>query len=129
MNKAFRKRTKGNDAQVQKPLRVRMCGIMDSMITLQMVEVLDLTLRGALVEHQGIFQAGSPCFLQLGINGDLSTIRCRLAHSRLSPDGPDGGQHCKTILEFRTLTPAAEHILKSLIQSLWAHTGLHGGGP
>jgi hypothetical protein len=129
MDKAFRKRVKGNDVQIQKPLRCRIGGIVDGIPTLQMAEVLDLTLRGALVEHQGMFQVGSPCFLQLGINGDLSTVRCRIANSRASSDGPEGGHAYKTILEFRNLTSAAEHILKSLIQSLWPHTGLHGGGP
>jgi hypothetical protein len=129
MNQAFRKRVKGKDAQIQKPLRCRMCGIVDGVITLQMAEVLDLTLRGALVEHQGAFQAGTPCFLQLGINGELSTIRCRVAHSRASSNGPDGGQHYKTVLEFRTLSPSAEIILKGLIQSLWAHVGWSAGGP
>jgi hypothetical protein len=129
MKQAFRKRVKGNDFRVEKPLRVRICGIVDGVITLQMAEVLDLTLRGALVEHQGAFQAGTPCFLQLGINGELSTIRCRVAHSRASSNGADGGQHYKTVLEFRTLSPSAETILKGLIQSLWAHVGWSAGGP
>jgi len=129
MSKVFRKRGKGNDIQVQKPLRCRMCGIREGIPTLQMAEVLDLTLRGTLVEHQGMFQAGSPCFLQLGFNDDLSTIRCRIAHTRASSKGSDGGQYYQTILEFRDLTPAAEHILKTLIQSLWAHTSSAGGGP
>jgi len=129
MSKVFRKRVKGNDIQVQKPLRCRMCGIREGIPTLQMAEVRDLTLRGALVEHHGMFQAGSPCFLQLGFNDDLSTIRCRIAHTRASSKGSDGGQYYQTILEFRDLTPAAEHILKTLIQSLWAHTSSAGGGP
>lgn len=129
MNRAFRKRAKGNDIEVEKPLRCRMVGIRDGLPTLRMAEVLDLTLRGALVEHQGAFQAGSPSFLQLGINGDLSTIRCRIAHSRARSNGPDGDHYHQTVLEFRTLTPAAEQILKSLIQVLWAHAGWNAGGP
>jgi len=129
MKNAFRNREKGKDLHVEKPLRCRMCGMRDGLPTLQMAEVLDLTLRGALVEHHGAFQAGSASFLQLGINGELSTIRCRIAHSRARSNGPDGDQYHQTVLEFRTLTPAAEQILKSLIQVLWAHAGWNAGGP
>ncbi len=127
MNRSFRKGVKGNDPQVQKPLRSRLCGIIDGIPTLLMAEILDLSLRGALVEHPGIFQPECPCFLQLGFHGDLSTIRCRIAHSRPSPNGRDRRPNSQTVLEFRRLTPAAEHILKSLIQSLGAHTGSAGG--
>lgn len=127
MNRAFRNRAKRNDLQVQIPLPSRMCGIMDGIPTLQMVKVLDLTLRGALVEHERLFQPASPCFLQLGINGDLAAIRCRIAHSRVSPNSPQEDQHYQTVLEFRNLTPVGEHILKALIQLLWAHTGSAGG--
>lgn len=127
MNKAFRKRAKGNDIDVKTPLRCRMVGIRDGLPTLQMAEVLDLTLRGAFVEHPGTFQEGTPCFLQLGINGQLSTIRCRIAHSRANSNGADRGQCYQTVLEFRILAPPAEHTLKTLIQALWARAGSAGG--
>lgn len=129
METVFGKRRSGHDVQIQKPLRCRIVGIMEGMTTLHVAEVLDLSLRGALIEHQGMFHPECPCFLQLGIEGNVSTIRCRIAHSRASSTGSDGHQYYKSILEFRNITPAAEHIIKTLIQSLWAHAGWHGVGP
>lgn len=129
LKKTFRNRITGNHLQIQKPLRCRIGGMMGSIPTVRVAELVDLTLKGALLEHQGILQPESSCFLQLGINGDLSTIRCRVVNSRVRSDGPDRDQYHQTLVEFPYLTPAAEHMLNMLIQSLWEHVGWNGGGP
>lgn len=128
MKKATRKRDVLKNLQMQKPPRFRISGIRGGIPTLQMADVLDLTLKGALVEHHGMFQPQSPCFLQLGASGDLSTIRCRLLQSRVS--GNQGGGLCyQTRVEFLDLSPATEEALRALIQISRAHGGWDGGGP
>lgn len=114
--------------QMQKPPRFRISGIRGGIPTLQMADVLDLTLRGALVEHHSMFQPHSPGFLQLEASGNLSTIRCRLLQSRVSPN--QGGGLCyQTRVEFLDLSPQTEEALRVLIQISRAHGGWDGGGP
>ena len=128
MKKATRTRDMRKNLQMQKPPRFRISGIRGGIPTLQMADVLDLTLKGALVEHHGMFQPQSPCFLQLGASGDLSTIRCRLLQSRVSRN--QGGGLCyQTRVEFLDLSPATEEALRVLIQISRAHGGWDGGGP
>lgn len=128
MKKATRKRDVRKNLQMQKPPRFRISGIRGGIPTLQMADVLDLTLKGALVEHHGMFQSQSPCFLQLGASGDLSTVRCRLLQSRVSRN--QGGGLCyQTRVEFLDLSPATEEALRVLIQISRAHGGWDGGGP
>lgn len=129
MKKGFRKRVTRKDAQTEQSPRFRISGMRGGVTTLQVAEVLDLTPRGALVEHQGMFHPQSPCFLQLGASGDLSTIRCRLVHSRVSLNQPGGDQCYQTRIEFLDLNPAAEHVLRTLIQSTRAQRSWDGGGP
>lgn len=117
------------DLHIQNSLRFRISGITEGMITLRPAEVLDLTLTGALVEHQGKLEPQSPCLLQVGTNGDLSTIRCRVLHSRTTPSRPGVGLSYQTTVEFLELTPAAKYLLKTLIQSLGRNGGWNGGGP
>ena len=117
------------DLQIEKSPRFRISGITEGITTLQAAEVLDLTLTSALVKHQGTFQPQSPCLLQLGTNGDLSTIRCRAVNSWVIHSQPDGGLYCQTMVEFLDLNPAAEQALKTLIQSLGANGSWNGGGP
>ncbi|MFQ5847618.1 MAG: hypothetical protein ACE5IQ_08140 [Candidatus Methylomirabilales bacterium] len=109
--------------------RFRISGIAEGMTTLQAAEVLDLTPTGALVEHQGMFQPQSACLLQLGTNGDLSTIRCRVVNSRKIRSQPDGGLYSQTMVEFLELSPAAEQVLKTVIRSLGRNGGYSAGGP
>lgn len=114
--------------EMESPPRFRISGIRAGITTLQMAEVIDLTLKGALVEHRDMFQPQTPCFVQLGANGDLSTIRCRLLQSRVSHS--EGGGVCyQTRVEFLDLSPAAEQALMVLIQSSQAHGSWNGGGP
>lgn len=115
--------------QIEKSPRFRISGITEGITTLQAAEVLDLTLTSALVKHQGTFQPQSPCLLQLGTNGELSTIRCRAVNSWVIHSQPDGGLYCQTMVEFLDLNPAAEQALKTLIQSLGANGSWNGGGP
>ena len=129
MKKGIRTRVTRKDHEVEQSPRFRISGVRGGVVTLQVAEVLDLTLRGALVEHQGMFHPQSPCFLQLGASGDLSTIRCRLVRSWVSRNQPEGGLCYQTRVEFLDLSPAAENVLRALIQISWAQGGWDGGGP
>lgn len=98
-------------------------------MTLQTVEVLDLTLRGAFVAHQGILEAESPCFLQLETKGELSIIRCRVVNSRVISSGRDEDPRFESMMEFLAVNPPAEQALKILIQALGARGSREAGGP
>ena len=129
MKKATRTRDVRKNRQMQKTPRFRISGIRGGIPTLQMADVLDLTLRGALVEHHGMFQPHSPGFLQLEASGNLSTIRCRLLQSRVIPNNPGEGLCYQTRVEFLDLSPQTEEALRVLIQISRAHGGWDGGGP
>jgi hypothetical protein len=128
MKKATRTPDVRKNRQMQKPPRFRISGIRGGIPTLQMADVLDLTLRGALVEHHSMFQPHSPGFLQLEASGNLSTIRCRLLQSRVSPN-QEGGLCYQTRVEFLDLSPQTEEALRVLIHISRAHGGWDGGGP
>lgn len=98
-------------------------------MTLQMAEVLDVTLREVLVEHQGVLEAESPCFLQLATKGELSTIRCRVLSSRVSSSRRDEDPRFESTMEFLGVTPPAEQALKILIQALGGRGSSEVGGP
>lgn len=115
--------------QIQHSLRFRISGITEGMITLQPTQVLDLTLTGALIEHEGKLEPQSPCLLQVGTNGDLSTIRCRVLTSRATPDRHGKGHSYQTTVEFLELSPSAKYLLKTLMQFLARNGGPNGGGP
>jgi hypothetical protein len=83
-------------------------------------DVIDLSLGGALVEHQGGLKVGGPCFLDLPTFGGILTIQCRVIHSRVSRRGPRGTLHYTTGVEFLDLTPEAEQILGAIIRSFGA---------
>lgn len=117
------------ELQMRRALRFRISGITEGIPTLQVAEVLDLSLGGAVVKHQRMFEPQRPCFLQLATTGNVSTIRCRIAHSRASGTGPDGEQYHQTMLEFRNPTAAAKKLLKTLIQSFGSHGGWEIAGP
>lgn len=84
-------------------------------------EVLNLSMGGALVEHQGMAHVGAICFLNLGTALDPLTFRCRVVHSRVSRRDQDGTLHCLTGVEFLDLTPEAEQALQAVIRSYGAH--------
>jgi hypothetical protein len=101
----------------------------EGIMTLQVAEVLDLTLRGALVEHQGRLEAQSPCVLQLETKGELSTIRCRVVNSRVISSGQDEDPRFESMVEFLAVNPTVEQALKILIQALGARGSCEVGGP
>jgi hypothetical protein len=115
---AMRKRKRVRDhLPDRKPPRFRVSGVTAAITTLQDAEMLDLSLEGAQVEHQGMLPLGSPCFLQLGIAEERLTIRCRVVHSRVSRKGLEGGLYYQTGLEFLDLPSEAEPSLAALIRS------------
>lgn len=106
--------------QKRKPPRFRISGVAAAITTLQEAEVLDLSLSGALVEHQGVLQLGSPCFLQLMAEGERITVQCRVVHSRVSYSGSDGTLYYQTGLEFLDLGRGAQQSLGAFIRSYGA---------
>lgn len=94
-----------------------MSGVTAAVTTLQEADVLDLSLEGALVEHQDMLPLGSPCILQLGIAGETLNVRCHVVHSRVSRREIGGGLYYHTGLEFLDLPPQAEQTLGALIRS------------
>jgi hypothetical protein len=98
-------------------------------MTLQMATMLDVTLREALVEHQGMLEVQDPCFLQLETKGELLSIRCRVANSRAISTGRDENPCFESTMEFLGVTPPAEQALKLLIQALGARRDSEVGGP
>ena len=118
-----------NNLLTEKRPRLRICGTVEGIPTLQVAEVLDVTQRGVLVEQQDTFPPQSLCLLQLGTNGDLSTIRCRVVHSRVSSVRSDGGPYYETMVEFLDMSPAAERALRNIVQSIGANGGVEAGGP
>ncbi|MEE9123397.1 MAG: PilZ domain-containing protein [candidate division NC10 bacterium] len=123
MTKAHHRRVTRRDLQKRKPPRFRTSGITSAITTLQEAEVLDLSLSGALVEHQDVLQLASPCFLQLMANGERLTIQCRVVHSRVSHSGADGALYCQTGLEFLDLSRGAQQSLGAFIRSYGAAEG------
>ncbi|MFQ5803293.1 MAG: PilZ domain-containing protein [Candidatus Methylomirabilales bacterium] len=101
----------------RKPPRFRISGVTAAVTTLQEADVLDLSLEGALVEHQDMLPLGSPCFLQLGIAGETLNVRCHVVHSRVSRRELGGGLYFQSGLEFLDLPPEAEQSLGALIRS------------
>lgn len=105
--------------QKRKPPRFRISGVAAAITTLQEAEILDLSLSGALVEHQGVLQLGSPCFLQLIADGERVIMSCRVVHSRVSYSGADG-LYYQTGLEFLDLSRGAQQSLGAFIRSYGA---------
>lgn len=108
------------DFQVRTPPRFRISGVAASVTTLQEADLLDLSLEGALVEHQDMLHLGSPCLLQIVIAGEALTIRCHVVHSRVSRKEVGGILYYQTGLEFIDLPPQAEQTLGALIRSYGA---------
>lgn len=129
MKRALGKRYKRPIRQRQNPRHLRIAGKAEGIMTLQKAEVLDVTLREALVEHHSMLEAQSPCFLQLETKGELLSIRCRVANSRVISSGPDENPSFESTMEFLGVTPPAEQALKILIQALGARRGSEVGGP
>src|SRR3972149_7078999 len=102
-----RRRVNRTDVQSRNPPRFRVSGVTAAVTTLQEAELLDLSLEGALVEHQGMLALGSPCFLQVGIAEERLTIHSRVVHSRGSRKEPEGGVFYQTGLAVGELARGA----------------------
>lgn len=82
--------------------------------------MLDLSLDGALVEHQGMLPLGTSCFLQLEIDNQPMAVQCRVVHSRVSRKGEGGILYYQSGLQFRHLSRETEQSLGALIRSYGA---------
>jgi len=123
ITKAHRRRAPRANLQKRKPPRFRVSGVTAAITALQEAEVLDLSLEGALVEHQGMLPLGSPCFLQLEIDDQRMAVECRVVHSRVSRRGGGGALYYQTGLQFCHLSRGAEQSLGALIRSYGATEG------
>jgi len=118
-----------DEPQRRRVARFRIRGISGAITTPQEAEVLDLSVTGALVEHQGMLRVDAICFLDLPTSAaEPMTIRCRVIHSRVSRREPEGALYYQTGVEFLDLTPAAEQALGALIRSYGAPGGGEGEG-
>ncbi|HET7854568.1 MAG TPA: PilZ domain-containing protein [Candidatus Methylomirabilis sp.] len=123
ITKGHRRRALRTDLQKRKPPRFRVSGVIAAITTLQEADVLDLSVEGALVEHQGMLPLGTPCFLQLEIDDQPMAVQCRVVHSRVSRKGGGGILYYQTGLQFRHLSREAEQALGALIRSYGATEG------
>lgn len=98
-------------------------------MTIQGGTIRDVTLKGALVEHRGRLEAQRPCFLQVGSNGDLSTIRCRVVNTRVNPTQPHEDPSYLTLVECLDLSPAGQQALRTLVDTLETPDGYDTGAP
>ena len=105
------------DRQMRRVPRFQIRGVPGAMTIPQEAEVLDLSVRGALMEHQGMLRVDAPCFADLPTPGEPVTIRCRVVHSRVSHREPEGILCYQTGVVFLDLTPEAEQVLEALIRS------------
>lgn len=120
ITKAHQRRAQRTTLQKRKPPRFRVSGVIAAITTLQEAEVLDLSLEGALVEHQGMLALGTPCFLQLEIDNQPMAVQCNVVHSCVSRRGGGGILYYQTGLQFRHLSRETEQSLGAIIRSYGA---------
>ena len=83
--------------------------------------MLDLSMGGALIEHEGMFRIGAAFALGMGNSGSNHlSIRCHVVHSQVSRCKPDGTLYYLTGVKFLDLTLEAEQTLGALIRSYGA---------
>lgn len=84
-------------------------------------DIINLSMGGALVEHQGALRVGSMCTLTLMVPEAAVRIKCHVMHSMVDhrATGPQGEGFLfyRTGLEFVELSTDAEHIMAALIRS------------
>ncbi len=81
-------------------------------------DVLDLSMGGALIEHEGMFRIGAAFDLGVGNSGSNHlSIRCHVVHSQVSRCKPDGTLYYLTGVKFLDLTLEAEQTLEAVIRS------------
>lgn len=108
------------DDQKRKVPRFQIRGITGAITTPREAELLDLSLRGARVEHEGMLRLDAICFLDLPAPGGILSIRCRVAHSRVSRRDAEGALYCQTGVEFLDLIPEARTAIEAFIRSYGA---------
>lgn len=84
-------------------------------------DIINLSMGGALVEHQGGLRVGSVCTLTLKVPEAAVRIKCQVAHSTVDhrATGPkgEGLLFYRTGLQFIDLSRDAEHVMAALIRS------------
>jgi len=84
-------------------------------------DVVNLSMGGALVEHQGTLRVGSQCTLTFMVAETAVRVKCQVAHSTVDhrATGPpgEGLLFYRTGLEFLELSPEAENVMAALIRS------------
>jgi c-di-GMP-binding flagellar brake protein YcgR len=116
-----------NTSDRRRVARFRIRSVTGAITTPQEAEVLDLSMTGALVEHQGMLRVNAICFLDLPTSAEPLSIRCRVVHSRVSRREAAEGLYYRTGVEFLDLSPAMEQALAALIRSYGAPAGEGGG--
>ncbi len=119
------KRFPREDGKKSRFPRFRIRHVAGAMTISHEVEVLNLSMGEALVEHRGMVRVGVVCFLALETDLDSLTIRCRVVHSRVSLRDQDGSMYWLSGMEFFDLTPEAEQALEAVIRSYGARKDDH----
>lgn len=108
------------DRETRRFPRFQVRGIAGTITAPHEAEVLDLSMGGALLEHQGMLAIGDPCFVGLANSHEPVHIRCRVVHSRVSRAEPGGVLYYRSGVEFLDLSPDAERALETFIRSYGA---------
>ncbi len=81
-------------------------------------DVLDLSMGGALIEHEGMFRIGAAFILGVENSGSHHlSIRCHVVHSQVNRCKPEGTLYYQTGVKFLDLTLEAEQTLEAVIRS------------
>jgi len=84
------------------------------------VQVLELSLSGARIEHTMILRPGSSCYLRLPLNEGILTANCVIIWSRVVDRavGQQGGTGLlfHTGVQFGNLTREAQAVLEAYLQ-------------
>jgi len=111
---------KGGEERRRLP-RFRIASIGGSIDAPFETEVINLSMGGALVEHQEALRVGSECTLILPVAGATVGVRCQVVHSAVGHQAKgtsgEGLLFYRTGLEFLGVSAEAEKILATLIRS------------
>jgi hypothetical protein len=101
--------------------RFRITGVGGSITAPVEAEIINLSMGGALVEHQGMLGVGFECILTALVTGAVVGIKCQVAHSTVNhrTTGAAGESllFYRTGLRFLEISEEAENILATLIRS------------
>ncbi len=91
------------------------------------VQILDLSLGGARVEHTAILRPGSTCHLRLPLQHVAVAVVCNIVWSqavgRAEGEQRGTGLLFQSGLEFATLTPEVEKLLTAFLEAQGAPPG------